>query len=184
MSCKGRIRFLYLGICENLVHSCPRPSLRNDRKQADEHRCAIANWNARGKIKYDSYSIFKRGSCKTNNATYENFYHVQISTKYFVNNHLRQSARDFRLYTISVVNQKDVVVVEDKYKANFILKKQEKINPVITTLSKLNQIFVLTHHLTYIESHNSKKYQKDGSFFLQTFYDWYIHRIYYTIKKK
>lgn len=97
---------------------------------------------------------------------------------------MRQSARDFRLYTISVVNQKDVVVVEDKYKANFILKKQEKINPVITTLSKLNQIFVLTHHLTYIESHNSKKYQKDGSFSLQTFYDWYAHPVYYTIKKK
>lgn len=140
VNCKERIRFLYLGICENLVHSCPRPSLRNDRKQADEHRCAIANWNARGKIKYDSYSIFKRGSCKTNNATYENFYHVQISTKYFVNNHLRQSARDFRLYTISVVNQKDILVVEDKCKANFIRDKKrrykKKINPFITTLSK------------------------------------------------
>lgn len=115
----------------NMRKSCTQLSSTESSKWSKtsrtQHRCAIANWNARGKIKYDSYSIFKRGSCKTNNATYENFYHVQISTKYFVNNHLRQSARDFRLHAISVVNQKDVVVVvEDKFKANFIWDKKQK----------------------------------------------------------
>ena len=97
----GRSTLISLPSDVKIVCSCPRPSLRNDRKQPDRHRCAIANCNARGKIKYDSYLIFKRGSCKMNNC---NSQHQKVFARWdfrcerFVNNHLNRSIKILRIF--------------------------------------------------------------------------------------
>lgn len=53
-------------------------------------------------------------------------FHVHISTEYFVNNHLRQSGRDFILCSVNVVNRKDVVVVENKCKAKLYMRNKKR----------------------------------------------------------
>lgn len=137
-----------------IVYSCPRLSLRNDptRKQADRHRCAIANWNARGKIKRDSYSIFRRESYKTNNrnGAFEKFSRVEVSAERFVNNH--------SLYAVRVV-------------WNDVVRRQSTINFFFfKVLSRVNLRLILYSMETIASNYAQLETSQPGIKYFSTFY--------------